>query len=71
MVDELAVEVIMTFKLDKFNNNDYMIYKVNNEYFAAKYIEKDDKIYLETYLSDDEKKVLSDIYDKLSNGGII
>lgn len=66
-----TVEIVMTFKLDKFNNDDYVIYKSNDKYFGARYLEKDENTDLITDLSDDEKKALSDIFDKFRKGGMI
>ena len=65
------IEIVMTFKLEYFNNNDYVIYKQNNEYYAAKYVEKDENTELITDLSDEEKKSVSQIFEKLHKGGVI
>lgn len=66
------VEIMMSFKLEEFNNSDYVFYK-NNEgaYFAAKYIEKDGNTELITDLSENERNVLSRIFDKFKKGGIL
>ena len=66
-----VVEIVMTFKLEKFNNDDYVIYKNNDRFYAAKYIEKYGNTHLKTNLEDDEKKLLFEMFDKLRNGGII
>jgi hypothetical protein len=65
------VEIVMTFKLEKFNNDDYVIYKNNDKYYAAKYVENGENTDLTTDLSDDEKQSLSEMFDKLRNGGIL
>lgn len=43
----------MTFKLEEFNNVDYVIYKNNEKYYATKYFEKDGNTDLTTCLSND------------------
>ena len=65
------IEIVITFKLENFNNDDYVIYKTNNEFFGAKYIEKSGNTELITDLSDEEKKSLSEIFEKLRKEGII
>ena len=65
------VEIVMTFKLEQFNNNDYVIYKCKNEYYGAKYIEKNTTTELITNLSKEERDALSKIFDKLHEKGIV
>lgn len=65
------IEIVTTFKLEKFNNYDYVIYRINNEFFAAKCIEKEGNTDLQTDLSDEEKKSVTEIFKKLCEGGII
>jgi len=67
----LEVEIVMTFKLEDFNDDDYVIYKSNNEYYAAKYFEVDGNTNLITDLSEEEKKSLSKIFERLHKGGIL
>ena len=62
------IELIMTFGLEKFDSN-YVFYKIGNEYYAAKYIEKDGNTILDSNLSDDEKKVVDAFFEKLKKGG--
>lgn len=62
------VELIMTFKVDKFNN-DYVFYRNNKKYYAAKYVEKGEKTILSTELSEEEKVALSAFFNKLHEGG--
>ena len=61
------VELVAKFKLDKFND-DYIIYRDNSEYYAAKFIEEGDNTKLITDLSDIEKKALTRVYDLLVKG---
>lgn len=65
------VEILMTFKIDHFNDNDYVIYKNDEKYYAARYIEENGNTNLITDLSDEEKEALSTMFDKLHNGGLI
>ena len=65
------VEIVRSFKLENLNQDDYVIYKNNNKYYGAKYIENNGNTDLITDLSDMEKNALSEIFDKLSKGGII
>ncbi len=65
------VEIVMTFKLEKFDNSDYVIYKSNEKYYAAKFIEKNGFTDLITNLSEEERKALSEMFNKLNKGGII
>lgn len=67
----IEVEIVMTFKLEKFNNNDYVIYKHNNEYFGAKYIDKNEETILETNLTNNEKKALNEAFENLTKIGVI
>jgi len=64
-------EIVTTFKLENFNNNDYVIYKNNKEYYAARYEEKEGSVDLITDLTDEEKKALNNIFEKLHKGGVI
>ena len=61
------VELVVKFKLDKFND-DYILYKLNDEYYAAKYVEEGENTRLITSLSDIEKKALTRVYDLLVKG---
>jgi len=65
------IEIMMSFKLEEFNNSDYVIYKSNDEYYAAKYKEIGGNTELITDLSDKEKNSLSKIFDKFKKGGIL
>jgi hypothetical protein len=65
------VEIVMTFKLDNFNDKDYVIYKSNDEYFGASFVEKDDVTELDTDLSLEEQEKLSELFEKLYEGGVI
>lgn len=66
------VEIVMTFKLENFNNDDdYVIYKNKDRFYAAKYFERDGNTDLNTDLSDEEKTALSSFFDKLRKGGIL
>lgn len=64
------IEIVTTFKIDKYNN-DYIIYKSNNKYYAARYYEKNNNIDLDTNLTKEEKQSLEEVFDKLHKGGII
>lgn len=64
------IEIVTTFKIDKFNK-DYIIYKSNNKYYAARYYEKNNNIDLDTELTDEEKQSLEEVFEKLHKGGII
>jgi len=66
----IEVEIVMTFKIKKYNNN-YVIYKLNNEFFGAKYIEKNENTVLDTSLTDDEKAELNTVFENLSKMGVI
>ena len=66
------VEIVMTFVLEKFNNNDYVIYKdKDNQHYGAKYVENDGNISLDTDLTEEEKEALTNIYTKLLKGDIV
>jgi len=65
------VEIVMTFKIEKYNNNDYVIYKSQEKYYAARFIEKEGNTELITELSDEEKAGVTKIFKKLHEGGII
>lgn len=65
------VEIVMTFKLENFNNDDYVIYKNNEKFFGAKFFEKEGNTELITDLSDEEKEAVSNLFNKLHEGGII
>ncbi|HHW69509.1 MAG TPA: DUF1292 domain-containing protein [Tenericutes bacterium] len=65
------VEIMMTFKLERFNDNDYVIYKSLDKFYAARYVENNGITNLETNLSEDEKEDLSKVFNKLREGGII
>ena len=67
----IEVEIVMTFKLEKYNNNDYVIYKHSNEYFGAKYKEENEITTLDTNLSNNEKKDLNKAFEELSKIGVI
>lgn len=65
------VEIVMTFKIEKYKKNDYVIYKSNDKYFGARFVEKDGNTELNTDLSDVEKGEIAKIFMKLHEGGII
>lgn len=68
---EVEVEIITTFQIKEFDNNDYVIYKDENKFYAAKYIDDGENVSLITNLSDKEKIALSDVFKKLKQGGVI
>lgn len=65
------VEIVVTFKIEELGDNDYVIYKENEKFFGAKYVENDGIVDLIVDLSDDEKNKLSEVFKKLCSGGII
>lgn len=65
------VEIVLSFKLEGLNNDDYVIYKNNEKYFAAKYLDDDRETNLITDLSDDEKKAIEMVFNKFHEEGII
>lgn len=67
----IEVEIVMTFKLEKHNSTDYVIYKHGNEYFGAKYKEENEITTLDTNLSNLEKKELNKIFKELTKIGVI
>ena len=67
----IEIEIVMTFKIEKHNNTDYVIYKHCNEYFGAKYIEENEVTLLETNLSNTEKKELNKVFKELTKMGVI
>ena len=62
------VELIAKFKLDKFDH-DYIFYKLNNEHYAAKFIENENDTTLITTFSKEETLALTKIYETLVKGG--
>lgn len=68
---EIEVEIITTFQIKEFDNNDYVIYKDEDKFYAAKYIDDGENVSLITNLSDKEKIALSDVFKKLKQGGVI
>ena len=68
---EVEVEVILTFQIKEFDNKDYVIYKDENKFYAAKYVDDGENVTLITSLSDKEKVALSDVFKKLKQGGVI
>lgn len=68
---EVEVEIIVTFQIKEFNNDDYVIYKDENKFYAAKYVDDGENVTLITSLSDKEKVALSDVFKKLKQGGVI
>ena len=67
---EIKVEIVMSFKIDEFNT-DYVIYKDNDSYYAAKYIVENDKTILDTDLTEKEKNSLNLIFDELKKEGVL
>lgn len=65
------IEILMTFKIEKFNNSDYVFYKSNNEYYAAKFLEKDENTELITDLTTEEEEILTELFDKMREGEIL
>ncbi len=57
-------EVILRFK-DEENNNFYIIYRYNDEYFAAKYDDVIGTSQLDTNLTDKELEILEGLLNKL------
>ncbi len=57
-------EVILRFR-DEENDNYYIVYKYNNEYFAAKYDDVVGTSKLDTNLNDEELKILEELLNKL------
>lgn len=64
------VEIIVSFKVDEFDS-EYVIYKVDNEFYGAKYINKDNCAELITNLNNKEKKIINDFYLKFKKEGVI
>ena len=62
------VELVARFKLDKFDH-DYIFYKLNNDHYAAKFIEDDNNTTLITTFSKEETLALTKIYESLVKGG--
>lgn len=67
----IYVEVVVTFKLEKFNNSNYVIYKLENEFYGAKYTETSENTVLNANLSEDEKKELNIVFENFSKSGVI
>lgn len=65
------VEIVITFKLERFNNNDYVFYRIKDKYYGARFIEENGSSNLITDLSSEEKESLSEIFKKMHEGGII
>lgn len=64
------VEIIASFKIDEFDS-EYVIYKVDNEFYGAKYINKDNCSELNTNLNDKEKEIINNFYLKCKKEGVI
>ena len=62
------VELIARFKLDKFEH-DYIFYRLNDEHYAAKFIENENDTMLITSFTKEETKALTKIYESLVKGG--
>ena len=57
-------ELITKFKIEGFG--DYVIYKLEDEYYATKYEFDGQKTNLNNNLSDYEQKVLNEIFNRLN-----
>lgn len=64
---ELEANIIFTFDIEK-NNSQYIVYEIDNKYYGAKYINKDDNAELITDLTDEEKKVINELFLKHKEG---
>lgn len=62
------VEIVMTFKLEN-HIDDYIIYKLDNEYYGAKYYDDGMKTSLETDLSNEEKEALNNVFKSVMKDG--
>lgn len=69
--DKEEVEIIATFNIEENDDVNYIIYKNDVSYYAAKYIEKDNNIKLMHNLSDGEKESIIKIFDEIKNGGML
>lgn len=65
--EKKVAEVIASFRIGKFDGN-YVIYKVDDEYYGAKYEENKDETNLITDLSKQEKELITEFYSKLQEG---
>lgn len=68
--EKKQVDIIATFKIERYDG-DYVIYKLDNEYYGAKYKNKDNSSELITDLSDEEKKIINEFYIKFQKAGVI
>lgn len=68
--EKKQVDIIATFKIERYDG-DYVIYKLDNEYYGAKYKNKDNSSELITDLSDEEKKIINEFYIKFQKEGVI
>jgi len=64
------VEIVIIFNLENCDD-DYVIYKLENEYYGAKYYDKDEKTYLITELSIEEQETLNNVFKTVVKEGIL
>lgn len=64
------VEIVMTFNLENYVG-DYVIYKLDNEYYGAKYYDDGVKTSLVTELSIEEQQALNNVFESVMKEGVL
>ena len=64
------VEIVMTFNLENYVD-DYVIYKLDNEYYGAKYYDDGVKTSLVTNLSMEEQQALNNAFETVMKEGVL
>ncbi len=63
--DGSTVEAEIYSKFEIENLGKYILYKINDEMFGAKYIVKDNNTVLNTDLSEEEKKTINELFQSM------
>lgn len=66
--EEKQAEIIVSFKIEGYNG-DYVIYKIGNDYFGAKYKNMNNSSELITDLSIQEKILINNFYSVFQKEG--
>lgn len=67
---KVETEIIMSFNIENFSGK-YVIYKINDEYYGAKYRNNQDITELITDLNLQEKEAIEKIFNECKDKGII
>lgn len=67
---EKQADIIVSFNIEGYDG-EYVIYKVDNEYFGAKYKNQNDSSELISDLSEHEKQIINEFYLEYQKEGDI